>query len=68
MEYTACFFGLPADFQKAFLCSFPMLLRGGGVPHEETIRKELKRCADEIASVDLSMQTIRDILKSDIWK
>lgn len=38
------------------------------VPHEETIRKELKRCADEIASVDLSMQTIRDILKSDIWK
>ena len=38
------------------------------VPHEETIRKELKRCADEIDSVDLSMQTIRDILKSDIWK
>ena len=38
------------------------------VPREETIRKELKRCADEFASVDLSMQTIRDILKSDIWK
>lgn len=38
------------------------------VPHEETIRKELKRCVDEIASVDLSMQTILDILKSDIWK
>lgn len=38
------------------------------VPHEEIIRSELKRCADEIASVDLSMQTIRDILQSDIWK
>lgn len=38
------------------------------VPHEETIRKELKRCADEIASVDLSMQTIREILQSEIWK
>ena len=38
------------------------------VPHEKTIRRELKRCADEIASVDLSMQTIRDILQSDTWK
>ena len=38
------------------------------VPHEEIIRSELKRCEDEIASVDLSMQTIRDILQSDIWK
>ena len=27
------------------------------------IRKELKRCADEIASVDLSMQTIREIIE-----
>ena len=40
----------------------------GNVPHEKTIRRELKRCADEIASVDLSMQTIRDILQSDTWK
>lgn len=32
--------------------------------HEELIRKELKRCADEIASVDLSMQTIRDIIRN----
>lgn len=38
------------------------------VPHEEIIRSELKRCEDEIASVDLSMQTIRDISQSDIWK
>ncbi len=33
------------------------------LPHEAMIREELKRCADEIASVDLSMQTIRDILR-----
>ncbi|MCD7724024.1 MAG: RelA/SpoT domain protein [Clostridiales bacterium] len=33
------------------------------VPHEGLIRSELKRCADEIASLDLSMQTIRDILQ-----
>lgn len=38
------------------------------VPHEEIIRNELKRCADEIASVDLSMQTIRDILQSETWE
>lgn len=34
------------------------------LPHENLIRDELKRCADEIASVDLSMQTIRDIIKN----
>lgn len=32
------------------------------LPHEEMIRNELKRCADEIASVDLSMQTLRDVI------
>lgn len=37
------------------------------VPHESVIQEELKRCADEIASVDLSMQTLRDILRSDDW-
>ena len=26
---------------------------------------ELKQCADEIASVDLSMQTIRDIIQTE---
>lgn len=36
------------------------------LPNEKLIRKELKRCADEIASVDLSMQTIRDIIRDDI--
>ena len=38
------------------------------VQHEETIRNELKRCADEIASVDLSMQTIRELLQSERWE
>ena len=33
------------------------------VSNEALIRSELKRCADEIASVDISMQTIREILK-----
>lgn len=32
------------------------------IENEALIRTELKRCADEIASVDLSMQTIRDLL------
>lgn len=36
------------------------------IPHEDLIRSELKRCADEIASVDLSMQTIRDIIRTSI--
>lgn len=30
---------------------------------ESLIKSELKRCADEIASADLSMQTIREIIK-----
>lgn len=38
------------------------------VQYEETIQRELKRCADEIASVDLSMQTIREILQSGAWE
>ena len=33
------------------------------IPHEALLRNELKRCADEIASVDISMQTLREILK-----
>ena len=33
------------------------------VSNESLIKSELRRCADEIASVDLSMQTIREILK-----
>ena len=33
------------------------------IPCEGLIRSELKRCADEIASADLSMQTIREIIK-----
>lgn len=33
------------------------------VPHEHVVQEELKRCAFEIASVDASMQAIRDLLK-----
>ena len=38
------------------------------VPEEKTaedtlITAELKRCADELASTDLSMQTIRDMIR-----
>lgn len=36
------------------------------IPNEQMIRGELKRCADEIASVDLSMQTIREIIQESI--
>lgn len=35
--------------------------------HEDIIKQELKRCADEIASVDLSMQTIRELLRDGDW-
>ena len=33
------------------------------IPYENVIQDELKRCAFEIASVDASMQAIRDLLK-----
>lgn len=35
------------------------------IPHEDLIRRELKRCADEIAATDMSMQTIRDMLADE---
>ena len=35
------------------------------IKNEKLIREELKRCADEIASVDLSMQTITDLIYTD---
>lgn len=37
------------------------------ISHEKTARDELKRCADEIASVDVSMQTLRDIIQKNLW-
>ncbi len=37
------------------------------IGHEKTIRNELKRCADEIASVDMSMHTLRDLIQDDQW-
>ena len=36
------------------------------IPAERMIRDELKRCADEIASVDISMQTIREIIQESL--
>ena len=36
------------------------------ISDENMIRGELKRCADEIASVDISMQTIREIIAENI--
>ena len=35
------------------------------IKDETLIRSELKRCADEIASIDLSMQTIKDLIQKD---
>ena len=32
------------------------------IPNEDRIQKELKRCADEIADVDVSMQSIRKLI------
>lgn len=37
------------------------------IEHEKIIRSELKHCADEIASVDVSMQTLRDLILNDQW-
>ena len=37
------------------------------IEHEKTIRSELKRCADEIASVDVSMQILQDLILNDQW-
>ncbi len=33
------------------------------IPHPELISQELKRCADELASCDVSMQTLRDLIR-----
>ncbi|MCD7982215.1 MAG: RelA/SpoT domain protein [Clostridiales bacterium] len=35
------------------------------IKHEAAIKSELKRCADEIASVDMSMQSLRDIIREE---
>ena len=65
--------GLPAEIQvRTIATDFWATLEHQlkykkALPHEELIRNELKRCADEIASVDLSMQTIRDILRKELW-
>ena len=38
------------------------------IRHEKIIQDELKLCADEIVSVDVSMQTTCNIMRVDAWK
>ena len=38
------------------------------IVHEKTICDELKRCADEIASVDMFMQTLRELIRHEGWE
>ena len=35
------------------------------IKNQEFIAQELKRCADEIATTDINMQTIRDMINSE---
>ncbi len=35
------------------------------IKNKNIIEKELKRCADELASTDINMQTIKDLINSD---
>lgn len=37
------------------------------IPHESLVRSELKRCADEIASIDMTMQTLRELIGDRKW-
>lgn len=63
--------GLPAEIQirtiaNDFWATLEHQLKyKQDIRDEKLIRSELKRCADEIASVDLSMQTIRDIIREN---
>jgi len=34
------------------------------IPNQALLVQELKRCADEIASTDLSLQTIRELIEA----
>lgn len=36
------------------------------IPNRPMLARELKRCADEIASTDLSMQAIRDMIQKEV--
>ncbi len=66
-----CFEGLQAEIQiRTIATDFWAALEHQikykkKVIYENTMRHELKRCADEIASLDLSMQTLRDILNDE---
>ena len=64
-------FGVPAEIQVRtiamdFWASLEhQLAYRKDTPGGDLIRSELKRCADEIASVDLSLETIREILEEN---
>ena len=36
------------------------------ISNVELIQSELKRCADEMASTDLTLQTVREMINSDL--
>lgn len=61
--------GLPAEIQvRTIAMDFWATLEHQlkykkNIKSEELIRSELKRCADEIASADLTMQTINELIK-----
>ncbi|MBR4761119.1 MAG: RelA/SpoT domain protein [Clostridia bacterium] len=63
-------YGIPAEIQiRTIAMDFWATLEHQlkykkNISDENLIKSELKRCADEIASVDLSMQTIREIIKT----
>ena len=64
----AAFMGLSDELIEMLFVMEHQMKYKRNIKHETTIRQELKRCADEIASVDVSMQTIRDILRSEEWE
>ena len=35
------------------------------ISNQKMLNNELKRCADELASCDITMQTIRDLIRAD---
>ena len=46
------------------MIDFPLSDVTEEVAHEALVKEELKRCADEITSTDLSLQTIRELLEA----
>lgn len=59
-------FGSPARNLIDFWSSLEHQLnyKNGGVENSDAIRAELRRCADDVAATDLSMQTLLDVIDS----